>query len=129
MSQRVLTKGFLDIISWYSKFFELLNKYDSKEIKLDNLSKEFIYVITYNEVKKTIHQLKRRLILKREAGALFGNEKDDLFSGIVGRISQTAFEELAYPIIEKHAAQMLYSVIKGLAVSKDYKRIDSFLFV
>ncbi|EOZ95116.1 Putative DNA-binding protein in cluster with Type I restriction-modification system [Indibacter alkaliphilus LW1] len=128
-SQRVLTEGFLDIISKYSKSFELLNRYDSEDLQLDNLSKEIIYVINYEDVKKAIHQLKRELIQKGEAGELFGNEKDDSFRGILGSISQTVFGELAYPTIEEQAAQLLYSVIKGHAFSDGNKRIGSFLFV
>lgn len=128
-SQRVLTEGFLDIISKYSKSFELLNRYDSDDLQLDNLSKEIIYVISYDDVKKAIHQLKRGLIQKGEAGELFGNEKDDSFRGILGSISQTVFGELAYPTIEEQAAQLLYSVIKGHAFSDGNKRIGSFLFV
>lgn len=128
-SQRVLTEGFLDIISKYSKSFELLNRYDSEDLQLDNLSKEIIYIINYDDVKKAIHQLKRELIQKREAGELFGNEKDESFRGILGSISQTVFGELAYPTIEEQAAQLLYSVIKGHAFSDGNKRIGSFLFV
>lgn len=128
-SQRVLTEGFLDIISKYSKSFELLNRYDSEDLQLDNLSKEIIYVINYDDVKKAIHQLKTELIQKGEAGELFGNEKDDSFWGILGSISQTVFGELAYPTIEEQAAQLLYSVIKGHAFSDGNKRIGSFLFV
>ncbi|MCL6260915.1 virulence protein RhuM/Fic/DOC family protein [Aquiflexum sp. TKW24L] len=128
-SQRVLTEGFLDIISKYSKSFELLNRYDSEDLQLDNLSKEIIYVINYEDVKKAIHQLKRELIQKGETGELFGNEKDDSFRGILGSISQTVFGELAYPTIEEQAAQLLYSVIKGHAFSDGNKRIGSFLFV
>jgi len=128
-SQRVLTEGFLGIISKYSKSFELLNRYDSDDLQLDNLSKEIIYVISYDDVKKAIHQLKRGLIQKGEAGELFGNEKDDSFRGILGSISQTVFGELAYPTIEEQAAQLLYSVIKGHAFSDGNKRIGSFLFV
>jgi death-on-curing family protein len=128
-SQRVLTEGFLDIISKYSKSFELLNRYDSEDLQLDNLSKEIIYVINYDDVKKAIHQLKTELIQKGEAGELFGNEKDDSFRGILGSISQTVFGELAYPTIEEQAAQLLYSVIKGHAFSDGNKRIGSFLFV
>jgi len=129
MSQRVLTEGFLDIISKYSRSFELLNRYDSEDLQLDNLSKEIIYVINYDDVKKAIHQLKRELVQKGEAGELFGNEKDDSFQGILGSISQTVFGELAYPTIEEQAAQLLYSVIKGHAFSDGNKRIGSFLFV
>lgn len=128
-SQRVLTEGFLDIISTYSKSFELLNRYDSEDLQLDNLSKEIICVINYDDVKKAIHQLKRELVQKGEAGELFGNEKDDSFQGILGSISQTVFGELAYPTIEEQAAQLLYSVIKGHAFSDGNKRIGSFLFV
>lgn len=128
-SQIVLTEGFLDIISKYSKSFELLNRYDSEDLQLDNLSKEIIYVINYNDVKKAIHQLKKELIQKEEAGELFGNEKDDSFQGILGSISQTVFGELAYPTIDEQAAQLLYSVIKGHAFSDGNKRIGSFLFV
>lgn len=128
-SQRVLTEGFLDIISKYSKSFELLNRYDSEDLRLDNLSKEIIYVINYDDVKKAIHQLKKELVQKGEAGELFGNEKDDSFRGILGSISQTVFGELAYPTIEEQAAQLLYSVIKGHAFSDGNKRIGSFLFV
>jgi death-on-curing family protein len=128
-SQRVLTEGFLDIISKYSKSFELLNRYDSEDLQLDNLSKEIIYVINYDDVKKAIHQLKRELVQKGEAGELFGNEKDDSFRGILGSISQTVFGELAYPTVEEQAAQLLYSVIKGHAFSDGNKRIGSFLFV
>ena len=128
-SQRVLTEGFLDIISKYSKSFELLNRYDSEDLQLDNLSKEIIYVINYDDVKKAIHQLKKELIQKGEAGELFSNEKDDSFRGILGSISQTVFGELAYPTIEEQAAQLLYSVIKGHAFSDGNKRIGSFLFV
>lgn len=128
-SQRVLTEGFLDIISKYSKSFELLNRYDSEDLQLNNLSKEIIYVINYDDVRKAIHQLKWELIRKGEAGELFGNEKDDSFRGILGSISQTVFGELAYPTIEEQAAQLLYSIIKGHAFSDGNKRIGSFLFV
>lgn len=128
-AQRVLTEGFLDIISKYSKSFELLNRYDSEDLQLDNLSNQIIYVINYDDVKKAIHQLKIELNQKGEAGELFGNEKDDSFRGILGSISQTVFGELAYPTIEEQAAQLLYSVIKGHAFSDGNKRIGSFLFV
>ena len=128
-SQRVLTEGFLDIFSKYSKSFELLNRYDSEDLQLDNLSKEIIYIINYDDVKKAIHQLKKELVQKGEAGELFGNEKDDSFRGILGSISQTVFGELAYPTIEEQAAQLLYSAIKGHAFSDGNKRIGSFLFV
>ena len=99
-NQKKITDGFLSIISHYSKSFELLNKYDTEELTMDNLSKDVIYTINYKDVKLAIKRLKTNLINKGEASELFGNEKDKSFEGILGSISQTVFGELAYPTIE-----------------------------
>lgn len=128
-TQKKITDGFLSIISQYSKSFELLNKYDTENLTLDNLNDEIIYVINYNDVKSAILELKNELVKKGEAGELFGNEKDDSFRGILGSVSQTVFGELAYPTIEEQAAQLLYSIIKGHSFSDGNKRIGSFIFV
>ena len=127
--KKQITEGFLSIITKYSKTFELLNQYDTEELSLDNLNEEIIYVVNYDDVKEAISQLKTELIRKREAGDLFGNEKDKSFEGLLGSISQTVFGKLAYPTIEEQAAQLLYSIIKGHAFSDGNKRIGSFIFV
>ena len=49
--QKILTEGFLNIISDYSKSFELLSKYDSGNLSTDGLNNEIIYVINYVDVK------------------------------------------------------------------------------
>ena len=128
-NQLQLTDGFLSIISHYSKSFELLNKYDTQDLTMDNLTDEIIYTINYKDVKSAIEQLKKNLVSKGEAGELFGNEKDKSFEGILGSISQTVFGKLAYPTVEEQAAQLLYSIIKGHAFSDGNKRIGSFVFV
>lgn len=127
--QTTITDGFLSIISQYSKSFELLNKYDTDSLSLDNLNREIIYVINYQDVKLAIERLKADLIRKGDASELFGREKDNSFEGILGSVSQTIFGELAYPTIEEQAAQLLYSIIKGHAFSDGNKRIGSFVFV
>ena len=127
--QKILTEGFLTIITDYSKSFELLSKYDSDTLSTDGLNIEIIYVINYGDVKEAIEELKQILIKKEEASEIFGNEKDKSFEGILGSISQTVFGKLAYPTIEEQAAQLLYSVIKGHAFNDGNKRIGSFLFV
>ena len=128
-TQKTLTDGLLSIIEHYSKSFELLDKYDKDELSSENLNKNLIYVINYEDVKNAIQQLKSKLIAKGEASELFGNEKDDSFQGILGSISQTVFGELAYPTIEEQAMQLLYSIIKGHPFSDGNKRIGSFMFV
>lgn len=128
-NQKQLTDGFLSIIGHYSKSFELLNKYDTDDLTLNDLNNRIIYFINYSDVKDAIGQLKKNLQNKGEASELFGNEKDKSFSGILGSISQTVFGELAYPTVEQQAAQLLYSIIKGHAFSDGNKRIGSFVFV
>mgnify|MGYP003637269527 CR=1 FL=1 len=128
-TQKTLTDGLLSVISHYSKSFELLDKYDKDELSSEDLNKELIYVINYDDVKNAIQQLKSSFIAKGEASDLFGNEKDDSFQGILGSISQTVFGELAYPTIEEQAVQLLYSIIKGHPFSDGNKRIGSFMFV
>ena len=128
-TKKTLTDGILSIISHYSKSFELLEKYDKDELSSENLNKDLIYVISYDDVKNAIEQLKNSLIAKGEASDLFGNEKDASFQGILGSISQTVFGELAYPTIEEQAVQLLYSIIKGHPFSDGNKRIGSFMFV
>jgi death-on-curing family protein len=128
-TQKVLTDGFLSIISQYSKSFELLEKYDKDDLSSENLSNDVIYVINYEDVKKAIQSFRSDLMKKGEASDLFGKERDESFKGILGSISQTAFGELAYPTIEEQATQLLYSIIKGHPFSDGNKRIGSFIFV
>jgi len=127
--QKILTEGFLTIITDYSKSFELLSKYDSDNLSKEGLNKDVIYIVNYQDVKGAIEELKQTLITKGEASEIFGNEKDKSFEGILGSISQTIFGQLAYPTIEEQAAQLLYSVVKGHAFSDGNKRIGSLLFV
>lgn len=128
-TQKTLTDGFLSIISNYSKSFELLEKYDKDNLSSENLNKDVIYIINYDDVKKAIQWFKSDLIEKGEASELFGNERDESFKGILGSVSQTVFGELAYPTIEEQATQLLYSIIKGHPFSDGNKRIGSFIFV
>lgn len=127
--QKIITEGFLSIISHYSKSFELLNKYDKGELSTEGLNQNVIYTINYANVRKAIDELKKSLITKGEASEIFGNEKDKSFEGMLGSISQTVFGQLAYPTIDEQAAQLLYSIIKGHAFSDGNKRIGSFIFV
>jgi len=65
--QKILTEGFLSIITQYSKSFELLSKYDSEQLSTEGLSSEIIYVINYPDVVEAIQKLKQNLIEKGEA--------------------------------------------------------------
>lgn len=84
-TQKILTDGFLSIISHYSRSFELLEKYDKDDLSSENLSKDVIYVINYEDVKKTIQRLKSDLIKKG---------KPVIFSVMKGMIHLKVFWEV-----------------------------------
>lgn len=123
------TKGLLDIIANYTQSFVLLNQFDSNSLTQLNLNEEITYEIKYEESKQAITELKKQLIAKKEATQLFGNEKDNSFSGILQSVVQTFDGIYLYPSIEEQAAHLLYFIIKNHPFSDGNKRIGAFLFV
>lgn len=122
-------KGLLEIISNYTNSFILLNQYDSNAIVQGKLSESFAYEIQYTEAKAAINELKNQLIAKKEATALFGNEKDESFKSSLQSIVQTFDGTYLYPSIEEQAAHLLYFIIKNHSFSDGNKRIGAFLFI
>jgi len=122
-------KGLLDIISQYTQSFILLNQYDSNSITPDKLNENITYEISYPEAKTAIAELKKELIGRKEATALFGNEKDNSFAGTLQSVVQTFGGAYLYPSIEEQAAHLLYFIIKNHPFSDGNKRIGAFLFI
>lgn len=122
-------KDLLEIITQYTQSFVLLNQFDSNNLPQRGLSEELTYEIDYVEAKLAVAELKQKLISKNEATALFGNEKDRSFEGILGNIIQSFDGQYLYPSIEEQAAHLLYFVIKNHPFSDGNKRIGAFLFI
>jgi len=123
------SKGFLDIIAIYTQSFILLNRFDSDSLNLQKLDKNITYEIAYEEALEAILELKKQLIKKKEATALFGNQKDQSFAGILGNITQSFGGKYLYKSIEEQASHLLYFVIKNHPFSDGNKRIGAFLFI
>jgi death-on-curing family protein len=122
-------KGLLEIISNYTQSFVLLNQFDSHSLKIEQISENVTYEIQYNEATHAIAELKKQLVQKKEAGDLFGNQKDQSFQGILGNVVQSFGGEYLYKSIEEQAAHLLYFVIKNHPFSDGNKRIGAFLFI
>jgi len=123
------TKGLLEIITNYTQSFILLNRFDSNSLPDKKLNENISYEIEYSEAVKATTELKRQLIKKKEASALFGNERDGAFAGILNSVVQTFGGEYLYKSIEEQAAHLLYFVIKNHPFTDGNKRIGAFLFV
>mgnify|MGYP000052764358 FL=1 len=122
-------KGLLEIIKNYNKSFSILSKFDSNDLSRENLNKNISYEINYHEANNSISNLKKELIIKKEASELFGNQKDNAFKGILGNILQTFDGEYLYPSIEEQASNLLYLIIKNHPFSDGNKRIGAFMFI
>ena len=122
-------KGLLEIITNYTQSFILLNQFDSNSLPEAKLNENITYEIEYSEAIKAIAELKKQLIKKKEASALFGNERDGAFGGILNSVVQTFGGEYLYKSIEAQAAHLLYFVIKNHPFTDGNKRIGAFLFV
>ena len=123
------SKGFLSIITNYTSSFILLNQFDSNSLHFARLDQNITYEISYKEACEAIDELKKQLIQKKEATALFGNQKDCSFAGILGNIIQSFAGEYLYKTIEEQASHLLYFTIKNHPFSDGNKRIGAFLFI
>lgn len=121
--------GLLQIINNYTQSFVLLNQFDSNRLREEKLNENITYEIEHNDAINAIAELKRQLMKKKEASYLFGNQKDESFSGILNSIVQTFDSDYLYPSIEEQAAHLLYFVIKNHPFTDGNKRIGAFLFV
>ncbi|GGG06327.1 MULTISPECIES: virulence protein RhuM/Fic/DOC family protein [Cysteiniphilum] len=123
------SSGLLTVLTEYTHSFILLNQYDSDRLKIDNLSDNIIDEIDYVAATKAIERLKKRLIDKKEATELFGNQKDNSFEGLLGNVMQSFGSEYLYPSIEEQAAHLLYFIIKNHPFTDGNKRIGAFMFI
>lgn len=83
----------------------------------------------YEDAKRIIDELKKNLLMKKEATEIFGQEVENKFKAIIGNIYQTFEGREVYPSLEEKAAHLLYFTIKDHPFVDGNKRIASFLFI
>lgn len=131
-SQKELLKGqeteILSLLTDYSKTFSMLEQYDKGVLK-DAKGQKTKFKLNYENCEQIIAELKKELIVKKEAGDLFGQGRGGSFEGIIKGLYQTFAQEELYPTIEEKAAHLLYFMIKDHPFSDGNKRSASFLFV
>lgn len=121
-------RGLIEIIGRYSQTFLLLQRFDEGLLS-EPQGTPGGELPSINEASNIIRELKRDLLIRKDASELFGSERDHMFEGILGNLDQSAFREPAYPTIESKAAHLFYFVIKDHPFSDGNKRIASLLFL
>ncbi|MFH1561164.1 MAG: Fic family protein [Patescibacteria group bacterium] len=117
-----------NLLADYSKTLSLLGEYDNGKLR-DTRGVKTKFVLDYKSCQKIIAEVKRELIVKKEAGSLFGQERGGSFEGIIRGLYQTFGKKELYPTIEDKAAHLLYLIIKDHPFSDGNKRSAAFLFV
>ncbi|MEX2163179.1 MAG: virulence protein RhuM/Fic/DOC family protein [Sulfuricaulis sp.] len=121
-------RGLIDVIARYTQTFLLLQRYD-EGLLIEPKGTRGGTLPSLTEAHAAIADLKQNLMVRREASALFGQEREAGLESILGNLEQSVLGEPAYPSIESKAAHLLYFVIKSHPFSDGNKRIGSFLFV
>lgn len=122
-------KDLLRIITDYSSTWAILNKYDKGELKIEGVSRRASAILNYEDLKKSIQIFKKRLIAKKEASSLFGQEVVEKFKAVLGNIGQTFDGKDLYPSLEEKAAHLLYFMVKDHPFADGNKRIGSLVFM
>lgn len=118
----------LSLLADYSKTLTLLEQYDKEKVSLQKAGKGK-FVLKYEKSAEIIKEIKKDLVVKKQAGEIFGQEYEDKFKAILGNILQTFDKKELYPSIEEKASHLLYFIIKDHPFVDGNKRIASFLFV
>ena len=121
-------KGLVDIIARYTKTFLLLQRYD-EGLLTEPKGAAGGTLPSVDAARAAIADLKRDLMAKGEATALFGQERQDGLASILGNLDQSVFGAPAYPSVEAKAAHLLYFIIKNHPFSDGNKRSAALLFV
>ena len=119
----------LDLIAAYADTWRLLLEYDEDKLKAPPGTRPSVGVLDIGTAKAAIAELKRELMARKEASALFGNPRGDALDGILGNIEQTMFGKALYRSREEKAANLLYFVVKDHPFTDGNKRIASLLFL
>jgi len=131
-SKKELFKGqereILNLLSEYSKTLTILEQYDKNILKKPKGRKSKT-ILKYEDCLKIIAEIKKELIVRKEASDLFGNEIANKFESIIKNLYQTFDRRELYKTVEEKVAHLLYLTIKDHSFSDGNKRIGSFLFV
>ncbi len=122
-------KAVLDIVNRYAGTWRLLLQYDEDNLPAPGRKQAPKTVLSIDQARSAISSLKQELAVRNEATDLFGQERGEGLSGIIGALYQTFGGEDLYPSVEEKAAHLLYFIIKDHPFSDGNKRIGSFLFI
>ena len=119
----------LALVRSFASTWMSLDAYDTQAFPKTGVTQSDL-VVSVDELTAALQQLRRDLIEKQEATALFGTEKTPRsIDGIVGNVFQTFAGQDVYPTVEEKAAHLLYFMVKNHPFNDGNKRSGALAFV
>jgi Virulence protein RhuM family len=106
-------RAVLEVVQQYTRAWRLLLQYD--ENRLPDAPERPVKPkaqLNLSDAHAAIAELKTSLTERGESSDLFGQERGDQLSGILGAIEQTFDGEPLYPTVQVRAAHLVYFIIK-----------------
>lgn len=119
----------LRVVSDYARSWSLLQRYDEQNLPSQASRQSDMRSLHLHDALVAIEQLKRELIAKGEATALFAQLRGDGLASAIAAIEQGFGDEWFYPNVASRSAHLLYFVIKNHPLADGNKRTGSFLFL
>jgi len=119
----------LEVVNRYARTWQLLLQYDENNLPAPETKHVAKSSLEIDKARQAIAALKKELMVRKEASEIFGQERGNALSGIIGAVQQTFGGKDLYPSVEEKAAHLLYFVIKDHPFTDGNKRIGSFLFL
>ncbi len=133
VNQQLVTdegRELLNLITAYSKTWELLIGYDEDSLRLPkNLRQSGGASISYQDALLAISSLQQELLKQGTLSQLFGLERETGLKSILANLEQSFDGRALYESIEEKAAHLIYFIIKNHPFSDGNKRIGSLLFL
>ncbi|MBN6079501.1 virulence protein RhuM/Fic/DOC family protein [Aggregatibacter actinomycetemcomitans] len=122
-------KAVLSAVQDYARSWSLLQAYDEQSLMANQHKQNNMVPLVLDDVLQAISQLKRALVEKGEATALFGQQRNSGLASAIATIEQGFGDTLFYPNVASRAANLLYFIIKNHPLTDGNKRTGSFLFL
>ena len=119
----------LAVINDYARSWSLLQSYDEQSLADNTHRQADMQPLVLDDVLLAIAALKKELVAKGEASALFAQLRGAGLASSIATIEQGFGDELFYPNVASRAANLLYLVIKNHPLADGNKRTGSFLFL
>ena len=96
----------VEVVNRYARTWQLLLQYDENNLPAPETKHVAKSSLEIDKARQAISALKKELMIRKEASEIFGQERGNALSGIIGAVQQTFGGKDLYPSVEEKAASV-----------------------